>query len=573
MAEMTFEQFLAERKTAEEKEDKKREIAIATENKSKKDLFAKLEKLNKPGKGKKKDTEEINLTQLKIQEIVDTQKYREEEQQDSQTTQAMFEREQSALADMAKAIEKNSGIAEKNDDYIKAKEKLEKKVFQAQLKEASPGRKKELLKEEASRNKKNLTVLQRISTGIRGLGDKFMEGAGKALDSGFLKGAALIALLFLLPKILNSETFKKGVKFIETSVIPNIKKFVQFLEDSFGEKGPIIAGLLGITALLAPTLMFKGFSLAIKGLRLAFIAVKFFINNQLTRALLEMLKNTRVGRAVTGAIGLLTKAFVAIKVAMVATFKGIAAALSPLLVPAAIVIGIIAAIATVLYGIVDAVVEIQETFKETGSIMEAIKAGFARFFSSIVGVILGIPLKLVGFILKLFGFKNLAEKLPSIGELSDMIFGGIMRFFGFIQDMIMSIVDFFMDNKLVRFLLKKFGNMSDEEIETRSAMRKQAAIDRKTKIEDNRQKIITKNEKKREIEAERDGKGRFLTVDENRQAQLNEMEQRTDIDTAATAPVIINNDSSIRSSSSNTQNVNETITPRDGLLVSATADF
>ena len=138
----------------------------------------------------------------------------------------MFEREQSALADMAKAIEKNSGIAEKNDDYIKAKEKLEKKVFQAQLKEASPGRKKELLKEEASRNKKNLTVLQRISTGIRGLGDKFMEGAGKALDSGFLKGAALIALLFLLPKILNSETFKKGVKFIETSVIPNIKKFV-----------------------------------------------------------------------------------------------------------------------------------------------------------------------------------------------------------------------------------------------------------------------------------------------------------------------------------------------------------
>ena len=39
------------------------------------------------------------------------------------------------------------------------------------------------------------------------------------------------------------------------------------------------------------------------------------------------------------------------------------------------------------------------------------------------------------------------------------------------------------------------------------------------------------------------------------------------------APVIINNDSSVRSSSSNTQNVNETITPRDGMLVAATADF
>jgi hypothetical protein len=39
------------------------------------------------------------------------------------------------------------------------------------------------------------------------------------------------------------------------------------------------------------------------------------------------------------------------------------------------------------------------------------------------------------------------------------------------------------------------------------------------------------------------------------------------------APVIINNDASVRSSSSNTQNVNETITPRDGMLVAATADF
>ena len=35
----------------------------------------------------------------------------------------------------------------------------------------------------------------------------------------------------------------------------------------------------------------------------------------------------------------------------------------------------------------------------------------------------------------------------------------------------------------------------------------------------------------------------------------------------------INNDSSVRSNSSNTQNVNETITSRDGMLVSAVSDF
>ena len=38
------------------------------------------------------------------------------------------------------------------------------------------------------------------------------------------------------------------------------------------------------------------------------------------------------------------------------------------------------------------------------------------------------------------------------------------------------------------------------------------------------------------------------------------------------APVIIYNDASVRSSSSNTQNVNETITPRDGLYANAVSD-
>ena len=40
-----------------------------------------------------------------------------------------------------------------------------------------------------------------------------------------------------------------------------------------------------------------------------------------------------------------------------------------------------------------------------------------------------------------------------------------------------------------------------------------------------------------------------------------------------TAPIIINNDSSVRSNSTTNTNVNETITHRDGLMVSATSDF
>ena len=42
---------------------------------------------------------------------------------------------------------------------------------------------------------------------------------------------------------------------------------------------------------------------------------------------------------------------------------------------------------------------------------------------------------------------------------------------------------------------------------------------------------------------------------------------------SAVAPVVINNDASVRSNSSNTQVNNETITPRDGMLVSAISDF
>ena len=90
---------------------------------------------------------------------------------------------------------------------------------------------------------------------------------------------------------------------------------------------------------------------------------------------------------------------------------------------------------------------------------------------------------------------------------------------------------------------------------------------------ENLEKQQAKIQEKRELEEERGGKGRFLTLEENRQAQLNEMEQKKTMETTTTAPVIINNDSSIRSNSSNTQSVNETITSRDGMLISAVSDF
>ena len=175
---------------------------------------------------------------------------------------------------------------EKNID--KESIKIQKKQFQMELKTSSPSKRKEMIKEQAAKDKKQLTATQRVGLAIGEFADDVKEMKGT--DNAFLKGAAMIALLFLLPKILNSQLLKDTVKFVEDKVIPNLKKLKDFFVDTFGENSLLIAGLVGITMILKPGLIIKPIMLAVKGLRLAFIAVKFFINNQLTRGLLNIVK-------------------------------------------------------------------------------------------------------------------------------------------------------------------------------------------------------------------------------------------------------------------------------------------
>ena len=578
MAELTFEQFLAETKESEKRREAKENVLIKKETKTFNELQEKLDMFDELT-ASKEQIEDAELTKAQITQIQEDRKYREEENKFKSEEKINFERQETALAEMAKAIEAQGGLAEKNDDYIKAKQELEKKVFQAQLREASPGKRKELLKEEAARNKKNLTVLQRISVGIRGLGKKFMEGAGKALDSSFLKGAALIALLFLLPKVLNSEIFKKGVKFIETTVIPLIKKFVQFLEDSFGPNGPLVAGLLGVIAILKPSLIITPIRLAVKALSNAFKFLRYVISGELRKDVLKLAKgiSTRFGKvmkALRVAFNFLRLKVLALSTAVMSTVSAIGAAIAPLLAPAALIVAIVAGIVAIFYSLNDAFNQFSKTLEETGSVAEAIKAAISRFFATLIALPAGLFIKLIGFVAKLFGFEEVAKNLPTIGELSDIIFGGIMQAIDFVQDLFAKAFDFLVNNKVVRGIRKLFGK-TDEELEAEELEREQERAEKRNrratrlKRQQNRDEAIMA----RQVEAGSDAQ--YDTVDRvmERQRKIDMLEGRGEMQGPPTAPVIINNDSSIRSNSSNTQSVNETITSRDGMLISAVSDF
>ena len=143
------------------------------------------------------------------------------------------------LNNLKQEIEKQGGDAEKNKEYSKQQLALDKKEFQLSLKTMSPSAKKETLKDQAKKDARQLTVLQRINQGIMGFGSSLADKGKAAVGGifGFLKKAAVIALLFLLPKILNSQFAKDTVKFLEEKipiVFSNLKSFFGRIVKGFG---------------------------------------------------------------------------------------------------------------------------------------------------------------------------------------------------------------------------------------------------------------------------------------------------------------------------------------------------
>ena len=110
--------------------------------------------------------------------------------------------------------------------------RLQKRKFQQELKMASPAEREEMLKDQAAKDKKMLTTLQRI--GLRLKGEKGDEKKGDSMFTGplkFLKGillkGALLAFIMFLPKILDSKFMRDAIDFLQKTVIPQLKKFYE----------------------------------------------------------------------------------------------------------------------------------------------------------------------------------------------------------------------------------------------------------------------------------------------------------------------------------------------------------
>ena len=195
---------------------------------------------------------------------------------------------------LKKEIKKQGGDAEKNEEVQKQQLALDRRQFQLSLKTMSPSAKKEALKDQAKKDSRQLTVLQKINQGILGFGGSLKDSAAGAVGGifGFLKKAAVIALLFLLPKILNSQFAKDTVKFLEEKipiVFEGLKNIFTRIKNGFGPlinfaKDPsfknfkelfnadtgIAAGFAVLTALFLPfgvgKILRSVLGLAIKGL-------------------------------------------------------------------------------------------------------------------------------------------------------------------------------------------------------------------------------------------------------------------------------------------------------------------
>lgn len=151
----------------------------------------------------------------------------------------VLEASREELNNLKKEIEAQGGDAEKNAEYSKQQLDLDRKEFQLSLKTMSPSAKKEALKDQAKKDARQLTVLQRINQGIMGFGSSLKDKAAGAVGGifGFLKKAAVIALLFLLPKILNSQFAKDTVKFLEEKipiVFEGLKNLFIRIKNGFG---------------------------------------------------------------------------------------------------------------------------------------------------------------------------------------------------------------------------------------------------------------------------------------------------------------------------------------------------
>ena len=187
-----------------------------------------------------------------------------------------------ALEEMKKRIEGQGGKAEENKEFNKASLEIQQREFDLRLKNAgSKSAREEIEKERRAAIDKQGTLLQKIASGISGIGANMKEkalAAGKGLMS-IIKGTLFAGLLLAFAAFLKSPAFKATIDFI----FDLIKKLDTFYDAFFGPKGSfgkgiktlfgdesgfglIVAGVIGLTALWAGAKLVKFFAPLTKGI-------------------------------------------------------------------------------------------------------------------------------------------------------------------------------------------------------------------------------------------------------------------------------------------------------------------
>ena len=294
-------QKIADKKTRDDdlrhKEDESKLEKLITEQQN----FYKLTDKN----GKKLNdmrTKETKLAKLtldnSIKDMEESKLIRQEQKDFRSKEKKDIDLQKSALESLKLAIEQQGGKAEENTEYNKETLKLQLKEFSLRKKLAgSASAKEEIDKEQKAATNKQGTFLQKIASGISGIGANMKEkalSAGKGLFS-IIKGTLFAGLLLAFAAFLKSPAFGEMIDFIKKEIVPTLIKVYKFLKENIFKffkdlltfvKDPswenfkkfdlmsVITTLGTITALLAPRLLFKGLLGSVKlfGKAIAFAA-------------------------------------------------------------------------------------------------------------------------------------------------------------------------------------------------------------------------------------------------------------------------------------------------------------
>ena len=294
-------QKIADKKTRDDdlrhKEDESKLEKLITEQQN----FYKLTDKN----GKKLNdmrTKETKLAKLtldnSIKDMEESKLIRQEQKDFRSKEKKDIDLQKSALESLKLAIEQQGGKAEENKEYNKEALKLQLKEFSLRKKLAgSASAKEEIDKEQKAATDKQGTFLQKIASGISGIGANMKEkalSAGKGLFS-IIKGTLFAGLLLAFAAFLKSPAFGEMIDFIKKEIVPTLIKVYKFLKENIFKffkdlltfvKDPswenfkkfdlmsVITTLGTITALLAPRLLFKGLLGSVKlfGKAIAFAA-------------------------------------------------------------------------------------------------------------------------------------------------------------------------------------------------------------------------------------------------------------------------------------------------------------